>query len=285
MGAPGAGPCPIVRPLFILSSPRSGSSLLFQTLAQAPGVFTIGGESHGLIEAIPGLHPVSRGWTSNRLLAADATPPVVTALTQGFHAALRDRDGRAPAGPARMIEKTPKNSLRVPFLAAAFPDASYLYLYRDARETMSSMIEAWESGRFVTYPRLPDWPGNPWSLLLVPGWRELARRPLPEIVAHQWATTMTVLLDDLEALPPSIVRSVSYTDVLADPQHRVAALAADIGVGWDRSLPAQLPLSPTVVSAPKPQKWKRHEDVMAGIWPIVARVDARARAALERFAP
>ena len=62
----------IDRPIFILSSPRSGSTLLFQTLAQAPAVFSIGGESHGLIEQIPGLHPRERGWTSNRLVAADA---------------------------------------------------------------------------------------------------------------------------------------------------------------------------------------------------------------------
>src|SRR5690606_36855978 len=36
------------RPVFIVSPPRSGSTLLFETLAAAPGVFTIGDESHGL---------------------------------------------------------------------------------------------------------------------------------------------------------------------------------------------------------------------------------------------
>ena len=34
------------RPIFIVSSPRSGTSLLFETLAQSPGLLTIGGESH-----------------------------------------------------------------------------------------------------------------------------------------------------------------------------------------------------------------------------------------------
>ncbi len=40
------------RPIFIVSPPRSGSTLLFETLSQAPGVYTIGDESHVLIESI-----------------------------------------------------------------------------------------------------------------------------------------------------------------------------------------------------------------------------------------
>src|SRR6185436_7295920 len=112
-------------------------------------------------------------------------PESVRRLKERFLAEVRDRDGNRPApGPAalRLLEKTPKNSLRVPFLARAFPDALFLYLYRDPRETISSMLDAWKSGRFATYPGLPGWKDLPWSLLLVPGWRELAGRSLAEIV-------------------------------------------------------------------------------------------------------
>ena len=59
----------IDRPVFVVSSPRSGSTLLFETLARARELFTIGGESHRVIEAIPGLHPRDRDWSSNRLEA------------------------------------------------------------------------------------------------------------------------------------------------------------------------------------------------------------------------
>ena len=34
-----------------------------------------------------------------------------------------------------MLEKTPKNSLRVPFLNAVFPQALFVYLYREPRES------------------------------------------------------------------------------------------------------------------------------------------------------
>lgn len=130
------------RPIFIVSTPRSGSTLLFETLAQAPGLFTVGGESHVLIERVSDFAPRLRGWTSNRLTAEDAAPEAVEQLAQSFHAELRDRDGQSPQERAKFLEKTPKNSLRVPFFDAAWPDAIFVYLYRDARQTLSSMIEA-----------------------------------------------------------------------------------------------------------------------------------------------
>ena len=51
----GDGETQFDRPVFIISPPRSGSTLLFETLAHAPGVFTIGRESPALIEGLPGL--------------------------------------------------------------------------------------------------------------------------------------------------------------------------------------------------------------------------------------
>ena len=270
------------RPIFIVSTPRSGSTLLFETLGQAPGLHSPGGESHWLIEDIEALSPAAHGWSSNRLTAADAAPEPVERLAKAFYEDLRDRDGRPPPGRVRMLEKTPKNALRVPFFDAAWPDALFVYLYRDPRQTLASMIEAWRSGAFRTYPGLPGWTGLPWSLLLVPGWEALNGRSLAEVAAHQWATTTQVLLDDLEALPGERVRSLAYADFLAGPQSAMTRLAGSLGLGWDRSLGPRLPLSVTTVSAPRPDKWRAMEGEIEAVWPIVERADARARAFLAR---
>ncbi|HET6555143.1 MAG TPA: sulfotransferase [Dyella sp.] len=266
------------RPVFILSSPRAGSTLLFETLSRAPGLFTIGRESHALIEGIPELSPGQRGFDSNRLDASAATRAIIEQLRQRFFSELRDRDGKAPVrGPVRMLEKTPKNALRVPFLARVFPEAHFVYLYRDPRETLSSMIEAWESGRFGTYPKLPGWKGTPWSLLLVPGWRDLNGRPLQEIVAAQWEATTRILLDDLETLPADRVHAIRYDAFLADPSREVALLCRSLGLGWDQKLDGTLPLSRYTVSEPSPGKWRRHgaliDDVLAGIQSTRERAD------------
>jgi Sulfotransferase family len=269
------------RPVFIVSTPRSGSTLLFETLGQAQGLFSPGGESHWLIEDIAELAPAAHGWASNRLTAADAAPEAVERLAAAFYDDLRDRDGRRPEGRVRMLEKTPKNALRVPFFASVWPDALFVYLYRDVRETLASMIEAWRSGAFVTYPELPGWPGPPWSLLLAPGWEALKGRPLPEIVAHQWSATTETLIGDLEALPRERVRALSYADFLADPQGMTEPLAASLGLGWDRKLGPRLPYSVTTLSVPRADKWRALEGPIESIRPVVERADARARAFLE----
>lgn len=279
-GERGADPA-FERPVFIVSPPRSGSTLLFETLAQAPALFTIGHESHALIEGLQGLHPAHRGFDSNRLDAAAATSAVSEELRRRFYAELRDRDGRPPAqARVRMLEKTPKNALRVPFLARLFPEAHFVYLHRDPRQTLSSMIEAWQSGRFRTYPQLPGWGEPAWSLLLVPGWRALIGKPLAEVVAAQWEITTRTLLDDLERLPAERRHVARYDALLADPAAEVARLCDALGLAWDRPLDRALPPSRFTVSAPSQDKWRRHADLIEAVLPGI---EATARRA-ERFA-
>lgn len=272
----------IVRPVLVVSTPRSGSTLLFETLVKAPGLFSAGGESHARIEQVADFFPGSRGWSSNRLDASDARPESVEELARSFYSVLRDRDGASAAGDVRMLEKTPKNTLRVPFFDAAWPDTVFIYLYRDVRQTLASMMEAWASGRFVTYPALPGWRGPPWSLLLTPGWRELSGRQLPQIVAHQWATTTDVLVDDLAALPAHRVIGADYGEFLADPQATMVRLTQSLGLEWDAKLPATLPFSKTTYSRPSPDKWRRLEVPIESVWPIVEAADGRARAFLSK---
>ena len=119
------------RPVFIVAAPRSGSTLLFETMARNRGLWTIGGESHQEFEAIPGLNPASSIYHSNRLTEADADPATAATLMDAFAAKLQHADGnqlhqypqeQRPTA-IRFLEKTPKNALRIPFMRAVFPDA------------------------------------------------------------------------------------------------------------------------------------------------------------------
>jgi uncharacterized protein (TIGR03032 family) len=273
------------RPVFIVASPRSGTSLLFETLAQGPEIFTVGGESHGLIEGIRGLAPAAHGWESNRLGAAAATPAVLRQLRRRFLMRMVDREGKPPAAddtPLRLLEKTPKNALRVPFLAAAFPDALFVYLYRDPRETVSSMLDAWKSGRFVTYPGLPGWQGLPWSLLLVPGWRQWIGKSPAEVVTRQWIAATETLLDDLEALPPERWCVASYDCLVAAPQTEIERVCDFAGLAWDRPLSAPLPLSRHTLTSPAPEKWRHNAPELDAVIAQVTPVAERARAIFAR---
>jgi len=271
------------RPVFIVSPPRSGSTLLFETLAQAPGVHTIGDESHSLIEGIPALSPSHRGHTSNRLLAADASAAVISELREKFHARLKDRELR-PANrnvPARMLEKTPKNALRIPFLRSIFPDARFIFLYRDPRQVLGSMMDGWQSGDFEMYPNLPGWTGPAWSFLLTPGWQELIGKDIVEIVARQWQTTMNTVLDDLQMLPTDQWIAVDYAQFLDNPQSEISRLCQWANWNWDRSLGRKLPLSRYTMTAPDPEKWRRHAGQIEPWLPVIQPTIDRALSMFE----
>ena len=219
------------RPIIILSAPRAGSTMLFETLAQAAGVYTIGGESHQLIESIAALRPGRGVVNSNRLTRRDATSAIVAEMRQRFAGRLRDRDEQVPASGAnvRLLEKTPKNALRVPFLLEVFPDAQFIFLQREPRANLSSMMQAWRAKGWVTYRQLPGWPG-PWSLLLPPGYERLQGKPLEEIVAFQWRVANETILDDLADLPRERWISARYEDVLRDPRAEIARLLEFAGL-------------------------------------------------------
>jgi len=204
-------------------------------------------------------------------------------LRERFRRRLIDRDGKPPAAQQiRLLEKTPKNALRVPFLMRVFPQARFVYLYRDPRAALASMIEAWNSGQFVTYPMLPEWQGPPWSLLLVPGWRDLIGKPLHEIVAAQWETTTRILLDDLHALPPDRWCIARYDALLTQPQNEIAQLCAAVGFDWDLSIRDALPLARHTVSAPDPEKWRKHEREIEAVLPRLAATIARVERSVGR---
>jgi hypothetical protein len=264
----------LTQPLFIIAAPRSGSTLLFETLAVSHQLYTLGGEGHELIEAIPELQPGAPGVESNRLDANQATPTVTNRIIQQMLDEARDAHGRPPASdaPIRFLEKTPKNALRIPFLNGIFQDARFIVLWRDPRENLGSIIDAWRSGRWKTYNGLPGFDG-PWSLLLPPDWRTMNGRPLEEIAAFQWDSTYRIVLDDLSALPRERWTSVSYGELLADTAATIRRLCGFAGIEFDPALSQHvarpLPLSRYTLAPPARDKWRQHEAQLARILPSV----------------
>lgn len=279
--APATGELPVIeRPIIILSAPRAGSTLLFETLAQAAGIHTIGGESHKLIESIEALRPGGGAVTSNRLTAQEATPAIVVELRRRFASQLRDREGNpaAPGAAARLLEKTPKNALRVPFLLEVFPDARFVFLHREVRANLGSMMEAWRAGGWVTYRQLAGWNG-PWSLLLPPGYERLQGRPLEEVVAFQWRAANEAILDDLSSIPRERWTTLRYEELMADPVKEVSRLLEFAGLAMDPQLAGYLakplPLSRHTKTPPQPDKWKQDAAEIERVVPGLAEVSAR----------
>lgn len=277
------------RPLFIISTPRAGSTLLYETLSQFPDLWSIGEESHDAIEGIPELHPASHGYPSNRLTAAAATPAVTQLLRQRFTQKLQDRRGEAflalppeqrPTS-IRFLEKTPKNALRVPFLRAMFPDARFIFLYREAKENISSLMEGWRSRRFISYYNLPGWAPGDWSFFLPPDWPQLAEATVAEIAARQWAVANGQILEDLAAIDRGHWCFVPYAELVRHPRQTLRRISDFAGLSWDPDLDAKvadaLPVSKMTLSAPSPDKWRKNgQDILAvlpQIQPLIDRLE------------
>ena len=111
------------RPIIILSAPRSGSTLLFEVLSKSQSIFTIGGESHALIETIPKLNIAYRKFSSNALSEQDIDDDLRQLLLQRFSDALQDSQGNKLKSDSdsdsdsdksiRFLEKTPTLNLLV----------------------------------------------------------------------------------------------------------------------------------------------------------------------------
>jgi LPS sulfotransferase NodH len=275
--APAAAPRAAVegclnRPIFVVAAPRSGSTLLFETLAASEQIATLGGEAHWLIETIAELCPGAPGVNSNRLVAANAPPHVADRIRSQILERLIDRrgarlvDGRV----LRFLEKTPKNAVRIPFLQRLFPDALFVFLWREPRGNLSSIIEAWRSGKWRTYPRLEGFV-QPWSLLLPPGWETLRGRPLEEIAAFQWHSTNRIMLDDLAAVPAGHWTAISYAELTTDPAAAIRRLCRFAGIDFDLALAERLdqPLPPAqhTLTPADPEKWRRNEAAIERVLP------------------
>jgi hypothetical protein len=267
------GTC-LERPLFIVAAPRSGSTLLFETMAASAQIANLGGEAHWLIETIAELCPGAPGVDSNRLLAQQATPYIIERIRNQILKKWLDRDGK-PLGDGRILkflEKTPKNALRIPFLDRVFPDAQFVFLWREPRGNISSIIEAWRAGKWRTYPRLEGFE-LPWSLLLPPGWETMRGKPLEEVAAFQWNVANSTILNDLSALPADRWTIIDYDGLIADPagtvEHicRFAALEFDAGLRQRVSGP--LPPAKHTLTPADPQKWKRNAAVVQRVLPLV----------------
>ena len=269
------------RPLVILSAPRSGSTLLFETLRCADGLWSIGTESHFIFNAFPQLHPAGRGYESGALAEADADPELCHQMRACFLVMAQDSRGRRyldlPEDQRpqriRLLEKTPRNALNVPFMRRLFPDVQAVFLHRDPRETIASIMEAWQmglsGGGFVTFPNLPGWSLRHWCMLLPPGWRAFNGKSLAEIAAFQWHAANSTILRDLRELGAERWLALRYRDLLDDSAATVRRIAEFAGVPFEGPLrnraSAPLPLSRTTVSAPARDKWRRHAQAIEAL--------------------
>lgn len=152
-----AGPTPQedIRPVFLLSAPRSGSTLVQRVLAAHRGVATA--SEPWLLLPLLGTQradlPQAGSW---QRVSAHAIGDFAGQLPGGqsdLDAALREAAltlYRGAAGPeaTHFLDKTPGYSLIVDDIARVFPEGVLLFLWRNPLGVLSSIVETLDGGRF-----------------------------------------------------------------------------------------------------------------------------------------
>ncbi|HVF54451.1 MAG TPA: sulfotransferase [Actinomycetota bacterium] len=257
-------------PVFIIGAPRSGTSLLYSILRTSSRFAHWPGEAHEVWEA--DFHPALTGWESNILRRTDAYGLEAERIRRSFFLVTGSRH--------RLIDKTPRNALRVAFIDEVFPDARFIFLKRDGRDNVNSLINAWRTPRYRTYA-LPEphsldgvdprW----WKFTLYPGWRDDADGPLEVVAARQWQLSNEHALDDLATVEEARRFEIAYEDLVDDPEVRAGELFEWLGLDYEAASRAEAFRSRSapinVVTPPERGKWRRENpDEIGAIVPLIA---------------
>ncbi len=192
-------------PIFVIGSPRSGTTLLRLILDSHPRI-SCGEETHFLreLETIVGrdwplvaTYGLSREWWLER----------IRALYGEFQAAVL-----AGSDKSRWAEKDPTYTLHLRFIDELFPAALYVHVLRDGHDVVASFRDRW-------------------------GYASAARAARSE-----WARYVNAAQAFGTGLPAARFLELRYEDLVADPQAAAGRLFEFLGEAWD---PRVLDFDPT----------------------------------------
>jgi hypothetical protein len=283
----------LANPIIIIGCNRSGTTLLFRNLGAHPALWSLYIESQDIFYRHYPIQPDE----GDRIIDGP-TPLVVENIYRYFFDHTNNKEFfkdtfgiRSLPGklfqrplmsifkkrPLRIVEKTPANCLRIPFLQKLFPDAKFIFVIRRGEDVVSSLMEGWKNWSQIDSK---EWHLTKWHYIVPPGWQDWRNRSLQEICAFQWCESNRIAWADLNRCGCDFIMA-KHEDLMLDPQNQ-----------YDRILNfCQLPPSQyfkTVIantknriftsggSKPKPQKWRKlHYQEIMSIRPMIAPVMAK----------
>jgi hypothetical protein len=270
---------PPSRPIFVLGAPRSGTTVLFDILNQARGVASLDRETGVIWDTFHRVEDAD--WASHQVGPDDVTQAERRYLYWAI-------DGLA--GDLRYLDKLPRNTLRVLYLQSLFPDASFVFLRRDGRAVVSSLMTGWRSGPRFGRGMVPPIPleiegydGTTWKFLLPPGWEDYARgHHLAEVCAFQWKAANESALAAKQHVAPERWIDVSYEEIVEDPRTTAERALDSLGLAPSPDAvryAAELERHVTkkAVTPPKRDKWREEngpevERILPQIEPMMRRL-------------
>ena len=183
------------RPIFIIGSPRSGTTLVRLVLDSHPNI-SCGPETHFLASFAD---IIGKHWDTISLYGFDQHY-WHTEIGHFFGAFKSDYARRS--GKRRWAEKTPQYTLYLEFIDALYPDAQFVHIIRDGRDVVFSHLERW-------------------------GYRAALRCAM-----NRWSDYVTKARNFGRALPSSRYFELRYEELVAEPDRWLQSLFEYLEEPW-----------------------------------------------------
>lgn len=191
---------------FVVGCARSGTSILGELLASHPDVKYLF-EAHTIWEK------GGRGINNSHRLTDEHVTPTVKAEIQTWFREQQE-DGKL------LIEKNPRNILRVPYITKIFPNAKIIHILRDGRDVACSME--------------PGCGRDHWSHLKPPSWSEYYADFSGALrCAMAWKEIVEIGLKDLEKREHLLIK---YEDLVTSPSATAGKICSYLGLGLDQAV-------------------------------------------------
>ena len=215
----------LVAPIFVVGSPRSGTSLAVDMFATHPDVANWS-EAGRLWDPID-----YHNDEADHHWPAELATPARSARLHRWCEWYRRSHGKA-----RFVNKHPRNSVRMDYLRRIFPDAHFIHVIRDGRAVVSSIV-----AQIRSRPRRAKQPLG--GFCRPPGWREMRRDDVIEQTALQWQAIVRHVRERGRSLGPDY-REVRYEELCARPRETYRGLFEFAGLRTGEAELAGIPQGP-----------------------------------------
>jgi len=268
-------------PIILIGNTRSGATMVQKVLSTHPDVVS-------WYEPNPvWLYP-DPGRIHDEFDENDATDRAKRYIRKRFLKYQRAHGNRI------VMEKTPQNILRIPYVHAIFPEAILLFVVRNPFSFISSVEYKWQ--RTVTsrgiFRRIKDTPISQlhhWlrryivqqynkrvlrrKYLAIWGPRykgiqdDLKKYDLMTVIARQWSVPSRKAEEDMASFENSQILRLRYEDFVEDPVSDLERICAHCGLEMSREMAET---TTRMVKSDRKLKWKRFDpDELARILPEV----------------
>lgn len=257
-------------PIILFGNTRSGTTIVQKVLNAHPDVA-------GWYEPGAVWRYADPGRTHDEFNEQDATEEVKRYIWKQFLIYQKQHENQ------RVLEKTPQNVLRIPYVRAIFPDAAFLYIVRNPFSFISSVEYKWQKPvtRKGIFRRLKSTPlhqlhhyirhflsqqydkrilGKKYLSIWGPRYKgifeDLKTQSLLTVIARQWSIPSKKAEDDFAFFGRNEVLKLRYEDFVENPIDELKRINAHCGLEMTESL---VHAAKTMVKSDRQNKWRRFD--------------------------